>query len=47
MINILILLSPILIMPIAYWIGFEIEAMIEWKELVTQDGERNVSTRLK
>lgn len=46
MINILILASPVLIMPIAYWIGLEIESMLEWKELITRDGEIN-ATRLR
>jgi hypothetical protein len=40
MLNILILLSPIFILPVFAWIGYEIEAMLEWNELIKQDAER-------
>lgn len=40
MLNTLIMLSPILILPVFAWIGYEIVAILEWSELVKQDAER-------
>ena len=40
MLNTLIMLSPILILPVFAWIGYEIVAVLEWSELVKQDAER-------
>lgn len=40
MINILILLSPIFILPIFLVVGLEIEAIMEWNELIKQDSEK-------
>ena len=45
MLNILILLSPIFILPVFAWIGYEIVAMLEWSELVKQDAEREHSAK--
>lgn len=40
MLNILIMLSPLMILPMFAWIGYEIEAMLEWNELIKQDAEK-------
>jgi len=40
MLNILIMLSPLMILPVVAWICYEIEAMLEWSELIKQDAER-------
>jgi len=38
--NILIMLSFLIILPMFAWIGYEVEAMLEWNELIKQDAER-------
>ena len=40
MLNTLIMLSPLVILPMFAWLGYEIEAMLEWNELIKQDAER-------
>jgi hypothetical protein len=34
------MLSPIIILPIVAWIFYEVEAILEWNELIKQDAER-------
>lgn len=43
--NILIMLSPLVILPMFAWIGYEIEAMLEWNELIKQDAEREQNAK--
>ena len=45
MLNILIMLSPLMILPVVAWIGYEIEAMLEWNELIKQDAEREQNAK--
>lgn len=45
MLNTLIMLSPLVILPMSAWIGYEIEAMLEWNELIKQDAERERSAK--